>query len=104
MKLEVLDLKKKLDLDLSNWSLTSNGEILRVIGRKEVQGIYFGEIIESIWSLAEEIDHHPDILLQYNEIKITLVTHDEAGVTLKDIEMAKKIDSLLLRFFKVSKI
>ena len=104
MKLEVLDLKKKLDLDLSQWSLTSNGEILRVIERKEVQGIYFGEIIESIWSLAEEIDHHPDILLQSIEIKSTVITHDEAGVTLKDIEMAKKIDSLLLRFFKISKI
>tara|TARA_B100001173_G_C15574537_1_gene373688 strand:+ start:7 stop:321 length:315 start_codon:yes stop_codon:yes gene_type:complete len=104
MKLEELDLKKKLDLELSHWSLTSNGEILRVIERKEVQGIYFGAIIESIWSLAEVINHHPDILLQYNEIKITLVTHDEAGVTLKDIEMAKKIDSLLERFFKISKI
>ncbi len=98
MKLEVLDLKKKLDLDLSQWSLTSNGEILRVIERKEVQGIYFGEIIESIWSLAEEIDHHPDILLQYNEVRILLITHDEAGITLKDIEMAKKINSIVAQF------
>ena len=54
--------------------------------------------------MAEEADHHPGILLQYNEIKISLITHDEQGITSKDIEMAKKIDSLLLRFFKITKI
>ena len=104
MKLNASELKKKLNLDLLSWSLTSEGEIVRTVSRNQIQGRYFGEVVESIWTLAEEADHHPGILLQYNEIKITLVTHDEAGVTLKDIEMAKKIDSLLLRFFKVSKI
>mgnify|MGYP001302232462 CR=1 FL=1 len=104
MKLNALELKKKLNLELLNWSLTSKGEIVRSISRNQIQGKYFGEIVESIWTLAEEADHHPGILLQYNEIKISLITHDECGITSKDIKMAKKIDSLLLRFFKITKI
>jgi len=104
MKLDILELKKKLDLELNNWSLITNGGIVRYISRNEVRGLDFGKVIESIWLLAETINHHPDILLQYNEIKILLVTHNESGVTIKDVEMAKKIDSLLVRFLKISKI
>ena len=104
MKLNALELKKELNLELLNWSLTSKSGIIRIVSRDQIQGRYFGEVVESIWTLAEEADHHPGILLQYNEIKISLITHDEQGITSKDIEMAKKIDSLLLRFFKITKI
>ena len=104
MKLNALELKKELNLELLNWSLTSKSGIIRIVSRDQIQGRYFGEVVGSIWTLAEEADHHPEILLQYNEIKISLITHDEPGITSKDIEMAKKIDSLLLRFFKITKI
>lgn len=104
MKLNTSELNKKLNLELLSWSLTSEGEIVRTVSRNQIQGRYFGEVVQSVWTLAEEADHHPSILLQYNEIKISLITHDEPGITSKDIEMAKKIDSLLLRFFKITKI
>lgn len=104
MKLNALELKKELNLELLNWSLTSKSGIIRIVSRDQIQGRYFGEVVGSIWTLAEEADHHPGILLQYNEIKISLITHDECGITSKDIKMAKKIDSLLLRFFKITKI
>jgi len=104
VKLNALELKKELNLELLNWSLTSKSGIIRIVSRDQIQCRYFGEVVGSIWTLAEEADHHPGILLQYNEIKISLITHDEQGITSKDIEMAKKIDSLLLRFFKITKI
>ena len=49
--------------------------------------------INQILPLAEEADHHPDILIySYNCVKIMLYTHSEQKVTAKDYELAKKID------------
>ncbi len=44
---------------------------------------------------AEKADHHPDILIHsWNKVHITLSTHDEGGVTEKDVSLAEKIEEL----------
>ena len=44
---------------------------------------------------AEEMDHHPDILMHsWNKVKISISTHSEGGVTDKDFRLAQKIESL----------
>jgi len=43
--------------------------------------------------LAERMDHHPDILIQYNKVTLTLSTHSAGGLTALDFELAKKIDA-----------
>ena len=41
---------------------------------------------------AEEQGHHPDMDIRYNRVIFTLATHDEGGVTAKDIALAHAID------------
>lgn len=43
--------------------------------------------------LAESMDHHPDILIQYRKLKLTLSTHDAGGLTDLDFKLAQKIDA-----------
>ena len=43
---------------------------------------------------AERIGHHPDIDIRYNKVTLALTTHDQGGVTEKDLEMAHKLDSI----------
>ncbi|WP_159421236.1 4a-hydroxytetrahydrobiopterin dehydratase [Candidatus Kryptonium thompsonii] len=43
---------------------------------------------------SEEMDHHPDILIEYNRVRFTLRTHSEGGVTEKDFELAYRIDKI----------
>ncbi len=45
--------------------------------------------------LAEKADHHPEWSNVYNRVNIVLTTHDAGGITFKDIELAKQIDSAL---------
>ena len=52
------------------------------------------EFVNKVAELAEEIEHHPDILINYNIVKIILTTHSEDGITDKDIKLAKEINSL----------
>lgn len=44
---------------------------------------------------AEAVDHHPDILLNYRRVTLTLWTHTEGGVTEKDFALAQDINKLL---------
>ena len=41
---------------------------------------------------AEGAGHHPDIEIHYNRVYLSLSTHDEGGVTEKDIALAAEID------------
>ena len=43
--------------------------------------------------LAEKMDHHPEWFNVYNKVDVTLSTHDSGGVTQKDIDMAKAMNS-----------
>jgi 4a-hydroxytetrahydrobiopterin dehydratase len=44
---------------------------------------------------AEKMNHHPDWSNVYNTLNISLSTHSEGGVTQKDFDLAKIIDSLV---------
>lgn len=48
----------------------------------------------AIGALAEEADHHPDILLGWGRVKVTLWTHRVNGLTEKDFVLADKIERL----------
>ena len=46
---------------------------------------------------AEKADHHPEWSNVYNKVRITLSTHDAGGVTQKDLDLARFIDSAYAR-------
>ena len=51
--------------------------------------------VNEVAGLAEEADHHPDILIHgWNKVRLTLSTHSEGGVTDKDHALAERIDRL----------
>jgi 4a-hydroxytetrahydrobiopterin dehydratase len=43
---------------------------------------------------AEKADHHPDIDVRWNKVTLTLSTHSEGGLTIKDLELADHCDDL----------
>lgn len=53
------------------------------------------QFVNKVGELAEEMDHHPDILLfAYKKVKITLTTHSERKITELDYGLAEKIDQI----------
>ena len=51
--------------------------------------------VNRVGALAEERDHHPDILLHgYRHVRLTLSTHTTGGVTAADHALAAAIDTL----------
>ena len=46
----------------------------------------------------EKMDHHPEWFNVYNKLRVELTTHDAGDVTAKDVELAKIMDMIALRF------
>lgn len=51
--------------------------------------------VNSVGALAEDANHHPDILLHgYNRVRLELSTHSAGGLTEADFALAARIDAL----------
>jgi 4a-hydroxytetrahydrobiopterin dehydratase len=44
--------------------------------------------------VAEQANHHPDILIEWNKVTLTLSTHSAGGLTAADFDLAAKISAL----------
>ena len=51
--------------------------------------------VNRVADVAEEANHHPDILVHgWNKVRLTLTTHSAGGLTDDDHQLAKRIDAL----------
>ncbi len=79
---------------LPQWSLAREGKAIE-------RSFEFADFAEAfafmtrIAIIAEKRDHHPEWFNVYNKVEITLTTHDAGGLSLRDVNMAKKIDKLV---------
>jgi len=54
--------------------------------------------VQSVAQHAEAVQHHPDIMIRYSKVTLTLSTHDAGGITDKDFESARKADAFASMF------
>ncbi len=76
---------------LSGWKL-ANGQItctFTLPGFPEAL-VFVG----AVGHLAEAANHHPDILIKWRSVTLTLSTHDAGGLTAKDFDLAAQINAL----------
>ncbi len=52
------------------------------------------DFVMAVGELAEEADHHPDIDIRWRTVRLALVTHDAGGITVLDLDLARRIDAL----------
>ncbi len=51
--------------------------------------------VNRVAEVAEEANHHPDILIHgWNKVRLSLTNHSAGGLTEADFEMAAKIDGV----------
>jgi 4a-hydroxytetrahydrobiopterin dehydratase len=63
---------------------------------KEYRFDGFGDAIAFVVRLAfraEKANHHPDLDVRYNRVRVALSTHDEGGITAKDMALAAEADT-----------
>ncbi|NBQ87835.1 MAG: 4a-hydroxytetrahydrobiopterin dehydratase [Betaproteobacteria bacterium] len=45
---------------------------------------------------AERMNHHPEWSNVYRRVSVTLTTHDAQGLTMRDIELARQMNTIAL--------
>ncbi len=76
--------------DLEGWDLEGNAIV------REVSFDTFPDAVAFVVRLAfdaEAANHHPDLDIRYNKVRVALSTHSEGGVTDKDLELARTIQA-----------
>jgi 4a-hydroxytetrahydrobiopterin dehydratase len=49
--------------------------------------------VNRVGELAERQSHHPDIDIRYNEVTLSVWTHDAGGLSARDFRLAAEIDA-----------
>jgi len=84
------EIRQALD-GLPGWT-SGGGEIV-----KEYK---FGDFVAAVAFVnrvadrAEAADHHPDLDIRYNRVRVGLSTHSVGGITAKDTALAAEIDAV----------
>jgi 4a-hydroxytetrahydrobiopterin dehydratase len=50
--------------------------------------------VNAVGAAAEAANHHPDIDIRWNTVRLTLTTHSAGGLTVLDLALAGAIDRL----------
>jgi 4a-hydroxytetrahydrobiopterin dehydratase len=69
-----------------------NGELVRSVSFAGFRAAL--DFVNHVGKLAEAADHHPDIDIRYNRVRLALATHSAGGLTQKDFDLAKQIEVL----------
>ncbi len=91
MKLDDDTIEKKI-LQLPEWDYYENAI------HTEYEFDNFKDCFSAMSRIAfecEALNHHPNWSNTYNILKISLSTHDEGGVTIKDFNLAEAIEAIV---------
>jgi 4a-hydroxytetrahydrobiopterin dehydratase len=88
---ELADLHHQLP-DSADWKVINEHHLTRAFTFPNFKQAL--DFVNRVGALAEEQGHHPDIVLKWGKVEITLWTHKIDGLTESDFIMAAKIDRL----------
>ncbi len=74
---------------LSGWELRGNAIERKFEFSSFIEAINF---VNQIAAIAEDMNHHPDITINYNKVLLALTSHDSGGVTERDIRFAARVN------------
>lgn len=77
--------------DLKDWKFNDSGIEKKFLFKNFSEALGF---IVQVGVLAEKQGHHPELFNVYNKVNIRLSTHDANGLTDKDFNLAKAIETL----------
>jgi pterin-4a-carbinolamine dehydratase len=77
----------------ARWSIKGPDLVCELAGQKGMTKC--GEAIAHATALADEMDHHPHIVMDYPGTTLAIHTHDKNAITLLDIVWAARLERWL---------
>lgn len=83
---------ERLYREITGWTLSDKSIERTFVFKDFRQAIDF---VMKVADIAQEQDHHPDISISFNKVKIDLSTHKIGGLSINDFVLAAKIDRVV---------
>jgi len=77
--------------ELAGWSIKDNALMKSFKHESFAEAIVF---VNAVAHMAELANHHPDIDIRYSTIRVASTTHDQGGITEKDVGLARSIEEI----------
>ena len=89
--LSAADVDAALDEQQLHWTRQGDALVTTVKLHDFAAALAF---VNAIGAAAEAANHHPDIDIRWNKVRLVLSTHSAGGLTVLDIALAAAIDRL----------
>ncbi len=100
-KVSEIELRNALANRLRDWNLKEHS-IERVFEFPSFKLAM--DFVNKVACVAEEANHHPDITVNYNKVRMELTSHDSGGITRRDLSMAGKINEIAPELMNPSRL
>tara|TARA_E500000178_G_C16723577_1_gene618277 strand:+ start:35 stop:277 length:243 start_codon:yes stop_codon:yes gene_type:complete len=77
---------------MTKWSKDSEGRLIKTFEFKNYRKSF--AFTSEVAMLSEKKNHHPQIILNYGSVIISLISHDIQQVTQRDLDLAELIDKI----------
>lgn len=85
------DIKKLLQA-YPLWELSNETFLTCIIKDRNYQNLV--DLVLKISEIAEEMNHHPDIIFSWGKLQIDITTHESGGITLRDQLFIEKLGQI----------
>jgi 4a-hydroxytetrahydrobiopterin dehydratase len=82
---------KEMMFESKNWG-NSNKKLERTFKFKDFNESI--DFVNKVSKIAEKQNHHPDIKINYNKVKLSITDHEKGGVSEKCHKLVKAIDKI----------
>ena len=79
---------------MTEWAKDPQGRLSKVFAFKNYRDSF--AFVSQVAMLSEKKNHHPQIVLDYGKVTISVISHDVEKITERDLELTKLIDKILL--------
>ncbi len=83
---------RKLLAQIPGWEAPNDHHLHRIFKFPDFKQAL--DFVNRAGAVAEEQGHHPDLLLTWGKVEVTIYTHTADGLTEKDFALAAKIDQI----------
>ena len=82
---------------MEDWPKDQQGRLSKVFSFKNYRKSF--AFVSQVAMLSEKKNHHPEIILDYGKVTISLISHDVQKITERDLELATQIDKIYSAWF-----
>ena len=79
---------------MTDWPIDKQGRLSKTFEFKNYRKSF--AFTSQVAMLSEKKNHHPQIVLDYNKVTVSLISHDVQKITQRDIDLANQIDKLYI--------